>query len=210
MLYRTFLALFFVLTMPVLLQSAQVDLPTVQDYRYHKMLLKTARSGDIKAAEVLFAAKADINGQLNHNKTTPLMIAVAKKQKEFVQFLIKHGAKVNLRDIEGRSVLMYTLLLGSDNFEMVKILIAAGADPELKDNKGKTFYDYAKNLKNARQIMYLVKDGRAKYERKLKHMQQSEKALAPIPETEIKIKSSSASEQSKIADQSKSRACLVM
>jgi len=209
MIYRTFLAIFFVLTLPVLLQSAQVDSPTVQDYRYHKMLLKTARTGDIKAAEVLLAARVDINSQLNGDEKTALIEAVANNQKEFAQFLIKHGAKVNLQDVYGKSALIHALLKNA-HFEIITILITAGADPELKDNNGKTAYDYAMGWENRIQLFKAIKDGRAKYERTCKRMQQREKSLAPIPETEIKIKSSVASERSKMADQSKSKVCLVM
>lgn len=199
----------FICIVTVSLWSAQSQLPTVQDYRYHKMLLKTARNGDVKAAEVLMAAKADVNGQLNVYMKTPLMAAASHNQKEFVQFLIKRGARVNLGDVEGRSALMYAALIGND-FEIVKILIAAGADPELMDNNGKTVYDYARKLKNARQVIYLIKDARAHYERMHKNMQQVKNKLAPIPEEEVKIKCSTVSEQQKTAGQSKSKTCVVM
>lgn len=65
---------------------------------------------------------------------TPLMYAAYCKNDEVVSFLIKKGAKVNSKNIEGKTALMY----GPS-----KVLINAGADVNTKDNEGKTALMYA-------------------------------------------------------------------
>lgn len=65
---------------------------------------------------------------------TPLMYAAYCAPDEIVSFLIKKGAKVNSKNEEGKTALMY----GSS-----KVLINAGADVNAKDNKGTTALMYA-------------------------------------------------------------------
>lgn len=65
---------------------------------------------------------------------TPLMYAAYCKNDEVVSFLIKKGAKVNSKNIEGKTALMY----GPS-----KVLINAGADVNTKYNEGKTALMYA-------------------------------------------------------------------
>lgn len=55
--------------------------------------------------------------------------------------ILTAGANINARTNDGATPLMLAAL--SAKLRLVKFLIEKGADPALKDNKGKTAYDYA-------------------------------------------------------------------
>lgn len=80
---------------------------------------------------VVFSILDDYTYRVN---MTPLMYAAYCATDEVVSFLIKKGAKVNSKNEEGKTALMY----GPS-----KVLISAGADVNTKDNKGKTALMYA-------------------------------------------------------------------
>ena len=75
----------------------------------------------------------DFFGFTNRVSITPLMYAAYSSTEEVISFLIKKGAKVNSKDREGRTALIY----GSS-----EALIRAGADVNAKDKEGKTALMY--------------------------------------------------------------------
>jgi ankyrin repeat protein len=66
---------------------------------------------DPKIAELLIRHGADVNVRTpkNHlgqtNDWTPIFYAVYRKRADLVAVLLKHGAKVALRDVQGKSPL---------------------------------------------------------------------------------------------------------
>jgi hypothetical protein len=60
----------------------------------------------------------------------------ATGQPAVLEAMIKHGAKVNVQDSEGRTPLHRAAL--HQSAKSVKLLLAAGADPDTKDNEGRT------------------------------------------------------------------------
>ena len=79
----------------------------------------------------------DAMGYTSRMSITPLMYASHRSEEVVVSFLIKKGAKVNAKNREGRTALMYS---GGDS---TKFLINAGADVNAKDNEGRTPLMYA-------------------------------------------------------------------
>jgi ankyrin repeat protein len=67
-------------------------------------LLYAARDGRIEAAQMLVAAKADVN-QSEANGVSPLLIAVANNHLDVAKFLLEHGADPNRSDFWGRAPL---------------------------------------------------------------------------------------------------------
>ncbi|CAG8461984.1 7692_t:CDS:2 [Diversispora eburnea] len=69
----------------------------------------------------------------DQNGYTPLAAAVSYNHIELVEFLLAHGANVNLCDNEGDSPLFL-----AETVEMVQTLLDHGADPSITNIEGKT------------------------------------------------------------------------
>lgn len=114
-------------------------------------LIAATLGGHVEVVQVLIQAKADLNGRDNANGATALMWAATirpdkeaiergmvqppvEKKLEIARLLIKAGAKVNLQNAWGGTSLQWAADEG--NVEMVKLLLASGADPNLADQQG--------------------------------------------------------------------------
>lgn len=86
------------------------------------------------------------NNDLNFKDSkgrTPLMWAVSSGLKDVVRFLIDKDKRLDLdcKDHKGRTALIRAVKMG--DAEMVKILIEAGADINIKNDKGQTAVEIA-------------------------------------------------------------------
>jgi len=91
--------------------------------------------------ETFIQSGVDINEQDNEGNT-PLLVAVEKNDLETVQLLIENGADVNLRNQEGSTPLSVAVMKGDKSyFDMIKLLLAFEADPNIKDSKGLTLLE---------------------------------------------------------------------
>lgn len=76
------------------------------------------------------------------DKGLALRLAAKEHDKEYVEIILKHGAKVNERDLNyGDTALMWAVNAGQ--FENILCLLAQGADPFIKNKKGETALDLA-------------------------------------------------------------------
>ncbi len=81
----------------------------------------------------LIAAKADVNLKNRYRGYTPLVFAILKGTRSILDVLIQNGANIQT-ECDGLSPLNWALSL--KKLDMVRSLIAAGADPFRVDSKG--------------------------------------------------------------------------
>jgi len=94
---------------------------------------EAAKAGDTATLERLLADGFDINVQ-DDNQNTALHVATKRKQHDTMRFLITHGAALNIQD----KWLSTPLHLGEKDLEAIRLLLEAGADPNILDK----YYNY--------------------------------------------------------------------
>jgi len=108
-------------------------------------IIYAAAGGQLEIVKLLLALNIDINARYP-NELTILMWAcgpdenVAEAQAlQVVSYLADAGAHIDDRDARGRTALM--IAAEGNHAEIAKLLLARGADPDLKDNAGKRAAD---------------------------------------------------------------------
>ncbi len=90
-------------------------------------LMNAAASGNTRALELLIEKGADVNVASKRNETA-LGNAATTGVLESVQLLLDQGAKVNVRNFRGYSPLMFAASSDTMPADIVKLLLAKGAD----------------------------------------------------------------------------------
>jgi ankyrin repeat protein len=137
---------------PILMAAAKGNIKILQaliaaraevmtHYNGFTPLHDAARGKHPEAVSFLIKEGADVNA-LDSGKSTPLheaagMYGQHKNSAETMKVLIKAGAKVNAQTNWGQTPLM----AASYWPERIEVLVAAGADPTIKDHEGKTVFD---------------------------------------------------------------------
>ncbi len=94
----------------------------------------------------LVEAGADIQITDNNDRTVLMEALQHKASMEVILELLNHGASVNAQDDKGDTVLLMAAERGSP--ELVKVLLRAGADPDIANQAGKKAADLVKKNKN--------------------------------------------------------------
>src|SRR5262249_56270281 len=89
---------------------------------------------------------------------TALMMAVPYGPTELVHALLDAHANPNARDVRGMTPLMLSVASENQDPKVVKMLLAAGADPSIKSTDGETALDWARKYSNPA-TMYLLNGG---------------------------------------------------
>ena len=118
----------------VISSSGNADLSGVYeiDQGGYTPLLFAARHGDLESARLIVAAGADVNDAAPMG-TSPLVVAAHSGHGTLAAFLLEEGADHNAADA-GYTALHAGVLRG--DLELVKTLLAHGADPDPKLRRG--------------------------------------------------------------------------
>jgi len=126
-----------------------LDIDALNTEGYTPLHLSVRRPDNEKAIELLLQQGADIN-ITDPSGRNALHISVTSYQRGYIGFLTSKGIDINSQDNDGNTALHYPLmnvlknklyLLNSK--ETVKILMEEGADPHIRNNKGKSPMDLA-------------------------------------------------------------------
>lgn len=112
------------------------------------MILGAAESGNVDVIRAIIDAGADVNAADKY-KQTALTKAIDNNNNidvEAAGVLIKAGADVNVRDERGETPIMKAVRIG--NVKLVRMLLAAGADPKAKNDIDRSAFDHAQMKKN--------------------------------------------------------------
>lgn len=123
-------------------------------------LMGAAHNGNLELTRLLLAHNADINaisaesdgnvknGPVAVGNLTPLHFAVANGSAEEVKLLLDAGAPVDPRDVRGMTPLMFAVSNDRPNVDIVRLLLAKGADPSIRSNIGESTVDWARKFNN--------------------------------------------------------------
>lgn len=123
-------------------------------------LMNAAGNGNLEMTKMLLAKGADVNaiaakpfvqvknGTIQLGEFTPLMLVFTHGTRELVETLLKAGARVNAQESRGMTPLHYAVARESADPALVKLLLAAGADPGIKMVNGETAADWAAKFGN--------------------------------------------------------------
>lgn len=104
------------------------------------------RAKHLNIVKLLFERGADINYQSDDRGYTPLMDAVQQGDAQLMDFLLLHGAKLDLQSKDGQTALV--LAVGSNDEYAVTQLLKKGANPDLSDKLGLNARKYARLFHN--------------------------------------------------------------
>jgi ankyrin repeat protein len=145
-----------------LLADAGADLNTADTFIGITPLMNAAGNRNVEAVKLLLAKGAQVNavsmtenlpkiptGTVEFGGWTPLLMAAPYGPPELVQTLLDAGAKVNVQDYRGFTPLMLAIATDRYNPEIVKMLLAHGADAGPKTHAGETALDWARKFSYA-------------------------------------------------------------
>jgi ankyrin repeat protein len=99
-------------------------------------------AGNVAAAQLLLDAGADLNARAkNQFENTPLQVTMLTQSRAVALLLLKRGADVNAVQAEGVTALHEAAQAG--DLEMIRALLAAGADAHLASKQFGTARDLA-------------------------------------------------------------------
>jgi ankyrin repeat protein len=135
-------------------------------------LLSAVANCDLSNTKYLLSKGADVNaantfgGEVKFGKIqlvglTPLMLAAPYCSAEMTRTLLAAGASVNAKDIRDMTPLMLAVATESARVSVVRLLLKAGADTNVKSKMGETALDWANKFGN-REILAALTSGGAR------------------------------------------------
>lgn len=97
---------------------------------------RAAASGDAERVRTLVEEGHDVDGP-DRTHFTPLHFAAQEQHADAAQALVGLGADIEARNVYGATPLLVALTNGRDRpGEVVRVLLAAGADPDASNKTG--------------------------------------------------------------------------
>ena len=154
-----------------LLVDAGLDV-NARDFQGFTPLIFATSNGNLAVARLLLARGAEVNavsgdgsfqkvkaGTLAQGHFTPLIMAAPFGSTQLVKTLLDAGGAVNMQDIRGMTPLMLAVATDRQNPEVIRALIAKGADPNVKSLTGETALDWAMKIGATEAIDILKRAG---------------------------------------------------
>ncbi|NOZ67297.1 MAG: ankyrin repeat domain-containing protein [Alphaproteobacteria bacterium] len=131
-----------------------------QSYSASYKFLKAIKKMNYRDIKIAIEKGVNVNARDYDDQTTPLIIAVKKKEAPLVKYLLASGAKPNLYGKDGKTPLVIAAGLGDKT--LAALLIGAKADLDLADKNGTTPL-IAAVLARKGQVVKLLLDAGADY-----------------------------------------------
>jgi ankyrin repeat protein len=122
-----------------LIEKAGVN---VLDGEARTPLMHAVIAGKMDIFAWLLANGADIDHQ-DRNGWSALCFAVSGKRADFATDLLKRGASVHLQDVYGNAPLWSATFDARGKYDLVKLLLAHGANPNQKNKSNRSPLDMA-------------------------------------------------------------------
>jgi len=127
-------------------------------------LFKSAWKNDVAALRRALAAGANPNEQHPRAGTLPLQLACQANAIEAIEVLLQAGAKADavftrVSRVDGRTFANHTPLMYAESVEAAQLLVSAGAQLEVADEKGWTALAWAAHAGNLALTAFLVDQG---------------------------------------------------
>jgi len=119
-------------------------------------LYRAAGDGDATRVTALLDAGTEVNGRTGSGSYA-LNSAAVENEVEVMRILLDHGANPNAQNSNGDTALICATKYAGGKATTVQLLVDAGTDLTIQDNKGKTALDYAKEKEEQEAIALLQK-----------------------------------------------------
>ena len=137
-------------------------------YIPHAPVVEAAEEGDLEKVKSLIKQGRSINEQESTVKFgwTPLIAAIYQDNTNVVHFLIESGANLDLGDKNGETPLMWAMARGDAHVDIVRDLLAHGANVFATNANGATAFSYASSDPPKPKILEVVKAAILEQEKK--------------------------------------------
>lgn len=145
----------------------EVELDDAQQAQVNKELLQAARHNEYnKIVRLISIEGADVNTVDKYGRT-PLMWAALNSNIYAIETLLRFHPNLNLQDNDGNTAIHLALLpspeqivsseerINSNDYKTLRMILAAGEDPSIRNKQGKTILDLAQD-KPAQDLMTLA------------------------------------------------------